>query len=307
MYAAAGVLFAYITVIAINDGPSAVDDQASVQEGGVVNIPVLANDTDSDSAIDAATVVVVNTPTHGSAVLGVGGVIEYTHDGSESTVDSFTYRVSDVSGKASNLATVSISITPVNDPPVAVNDEASIPSNIAAIVDLAANDFDNDDGLDLGSIVIQTQPVNGTLTLQTDGKVSYVHNGSEATSDLFTYRIRDNAGQLSNEATVSLTITLVNQPPIAVADSATIAAAGGQVEIDVAANDSDPDGGLNLGSVVIITQPTHGTLVNLGNGSVRYTHDGSEATEDSFTYKIRDFAGELSNEATVTITVTPVG
>ena len=296
-----------ITVIAINDGPSAVDDQASVQEGGVVNIPVLANDTDSDSAIDAATVVVVNTPTHGSAVLGVGGVIEYTHDGSESTVDSFTYRVSDVSGKASNLATVSISITPVNDPPVAVNDEASIPSNIAAIVDLAANDFDNDDGLDLGSIVIQTQPVNGTLTLQTDGKVSYVHNGPEATSDLFTYRIRDNAGQLSNEATVSLTITLVNQPPIAVADSATIAAAGGQVEIDVAANDSDPDGGLNLGSVVIITQPTHGTLVNLGNGSVRYTHDGSEATEDSFTYKIRDFAGELSNEATVTITVTPVG
>jgi VCBS repeat-containing protein len=295
-----------ITITPTNDGPVAINDQASVQEGGTVNIPVLANDTDSDSTINAASVVIVNTPTHGTAVLGVGGVVEYTHNGSESTVDSFTYRVSDVSGKASNLATVSISITPVNDPPVAVNDAASIPSNVAAIVDLAANDFDSDDGLNLASIEIGTQPANGTLTVQADGKVSYVHNGSQATSDSFTYRIRDNSGQLSNFATVSLTITLLNQPPIAVADSAVVAAPGGQVVIDVAGNDSDPDGGLNLGSVVIITQPSNGTVTSLGNGSVRYTHDGSSATSDSFTYKIRDFAGELSNEATVTITVSPI-
>jgi hypothetical protein len=295
-----------ITVTAVNDGPLAVNDEANVLEGGTVNIPVLANDTDSDNAIDTATVVIVNSPSNGTAVLGVGGVVQYTHDGTETTVDSFTYRVSDVSGKASNLATVSISITPVNDPPVAVNDSATIPSNIAAIVDLAANDFDNDDGLDLASIAIGTQPSHGTLTVQTDGKVSYVHDGSEATSDVFTYRIRDKSGQLSNEATVSLTITLVNQPPIAVPDSATVSAPGGQVVIDVAGNDSDPDGGLNLGSVVIITQPSHGTALNLGNGSIRYTHDGSDATSDSFTYKIRDFAGELSNEATVTITVSPV-
>ena len=295
-----------ITVTAVNDGPLAVNDEANVLEGGTVNIPVLANDTDSDNAIDTATVVIVNSPSNGTAVLGVGGVVQYTHDGTETTVDSFTYRVSDVSGKASNLATVSISITPVNDPPVAVNDAATIPSNIAAIVDLAANDFDNDDGLDLASIAIGTQPSHGTLTVQTDGKVSYVHDGSEATSDVFTYRIRDKAGELSNEATVSLTITLVNQPPIAVPDSATVSAPGGQVVIDVAGNDSDPDGGLNLGSVVILTQPSHGTALNLGNGSIRYTHDGSDATSDSFTYKIRDFAGELSNEATVTITVSPV-
>lgn len=295
-----------ITITPVNDGPIAVNDQASVVEGDTVNISVLANDSDTDNAIDATSVVVVNTPTHGTAVLGVGGVIQYTHDGSDSTVDSFTYRVSDVTGKASNIATVSISITPINDPPVAVNDAATIPSNIAAIVDLAANDFDSDDGLDLSSIVIGTQPAQGTLTVQTDGTVSYVHNGSEVTSDVFTYRIKDQSGQLSNEATVSLTITLVNQPPIAQPDSATISSPGGQVEIDLASNDSDPDGGLNLGSVVIITSPSHGSVTNLGNGSVLYTHDGSSTTSDSFTYKIRDFAGELSNEATVTITVVPI-
>ena len=296
-----------ITINPINDGPNAINDQANVAEGGVVNIPVLANDTDSDNAIDTASVVIINSPTNGTAVLGVGGVVGYTHNGSESTIDSFTYRVSDVSGKSSNLATVSISISPVNDPPVAVNDTASIASNVAAIVDIAANDLDLDDGLDLTSIEIGISPAHGTLTIQTDGKVTYVHNGSEATQDTFTYRIRDKAGALSNTATVSLSITLVNQPPIAVADNATIAAPGGQVEIDVAANDSDPDGGLNLGSVVIVRAPSNGTAVVLASGSIRYTHDGSAATSDSFTYKIRDFAGELSNEATVTLTVLPIG
>ena len=296
-----------ITINPINDGPNAINDQANVAEGGVVNIPVLANDTDSDNAIDTASVVIINSPTNGTAVLGVGGVVGYTHNGSESTIDSFTYRVSDVSGKSSNLATVSISISPVNDPPVAVNDTASIASNVAAIVDIAANDLDLDDGLDLTSIEIGISPAHGTLTIQTDGKVAYVHNGSEATQDTFTYRIRDKAGALSNTATVSLSITLVNQPPIAVADNATIAAPGGQVEIDVAANDSDPDGGLNLGSVVIVRAPSNGTAVVLASGSIRYTHDGSAATSDSFTYKIRDFAGELSNEATVTLTVLPIG
>ncbi|RLT15285.1 MAG: tandem-95 repeat protein [Planctomycetota bacterium] len=295
-----------ITINPINDGPNAINDQANVAEGGVVNIPVLANDTDSDNAIDTASVVIINSPTNGTAVLGVGGVVGYTHNGSESTIDSFTYRVSDVSGKSSNLATVSISISPVNDPPVAVNDTASIASNVAAIVDIAANDLDLDDGLDLTSIEIGISPAHGTLTIQTDGKVTYVHNGSEATQDTFTYRIRDKAGALSNTATVSLSITLVNQPPIAVADNATIAAPGGQVEIDVAANDSDPDGGLNLGSVVIVRAPSNGTAVVLASGSIRYTHDGSAATSDSFTYKIRDFAGELSNEATVTLTVLPI-
>ena len=296
-----------LTITPANDGPVAVNDQASVNEGGVVNIPVLANDSDSDNPIDTATVVIINTPTNGTAVLGVAGVVVYTHNGSESTIDSFTYRVSDVSGKASNLATVSIAIAPVNDPPVAVDDTASIASNVAAIVDIAANDLDLDDGLDLTSIEIGIAPAHGTLTIQTDGKVAYVHNGSEATQDTFTYRIRDKAGALSNTATVSLSITLVNQPPIAVADSATIAAPGGQVEIDVAANDSDPDGGLNLGSVVIVRAPSNGTALVLASGSIRYTHNGSEATSDSFTYRIRDFAGELSNEATVTVTVLPIG
>ena len=100
----------------------------------------------------------------------------------------------DASGVPSNLGTVSITVNPVNDPPIASNDAASIKSNVQAIVDLAKNDFDPDDGLDLSGIQIGTQPAHGTLTIHSDGTVTYVHDGSEATADTFTYRIKDKSG-----------------------------------------------------------------------------------------------------------------
>ena len=285
--------------------PLTAPDSATVDEGGTVNINVLANDTARDNPINAASVTVVTSPTNGTVTVNSSGVIQYIHNGSETTADSFTYRVSDTAGLTSATTTVSLVVVPVNEPPVAVNDSKSIASNIQAIIDLAANDFDVDDGLDLSGIVIGTAPVRGTLTIHNDGTVTYVHDGSESVQDTFTYRIKDKSGALSNEATVSLSIELINQPPIANPDSATMSTPGGQIVIDLAANDSDPDGGLNLGSIVIKTPPTNGSVSVIGDGTIRYTHNGGSSTTDSFTYQIRDFAGLLSNEASVSINVIP--
>jgi len=285
--------------------PLTAPDSATVDEGGTVNINVLANDTARDNPINAAGVTVVTSPTNGTVTVNSNGVIQYIHNGSETTADSFTYRVSDTAGLTSATTTVSLVVVPVNEPPVAVNDSKSIASNIQAIIDLAANDFDVDDGLDLSGIVIGTAPVRGTLTIHNDGTVTYVHDGSESVQDTFTYRIKDKSGALSNEATVSLSIELINQPPIANPDSATMSTPGGQIVIDLAANDSDPDGGLNLGSIVIKTPPTNGSVSVIGDGTIRYTHNGGSSTTDSFTYQIRDFAGLLSNEASVSINVVP--
>ena len=285
--------------------PLTVPDSATVDEGGTVNITVLANDTARDNPINSASVTVVTPPTNGTATVNSSGVIQYIHNGSETTADSFTYRVSDTTGLTSAITTVSLGVVPVNEPPVAVNDSKSIASNIQAIIDLAANDFDVDDGLDLSGIVIGTAPARGTLTIHNDGTVTYVHDGSESVQDSFTYRIKDKSGALSNEATVSLSIELINQPPVANPDSATISTPGGQIVIDLAANDNDPDGGLNLGSIVIKTPPTNGTVSVIGDGTIRYTHGGGTSTTDSFTYQIRDFAGLLSNEALVSITIEP--
>jgi len=285
--------------------PLTAPDSATVDEGGTVNINVLANDTARDNPINAASVTVVTSPINGTVTVNSSGVIQYIHNGSETTADSFTYRVSDTAGLTSATTTVSLVVVPVNEPPVAVNDSKSIASNIQAIIDLAANDFDVDDGLDLSGIVIGTAPVRGTLTIHNDGTVTYVHDGSESVQDTFTYRIKDKSGALSNEATVSLSIELINQPPIANPDSATMSTPGGQIVIDLAANDSDPDGGLNLGSIVIKTPPTNGSVSVIGDGTIRYTHNGGSSTTDSFTYQIRDFAGLLSNEASVSINVVP--
>src|SRR5206468_4007839 len=121
----------------------------------------------------------------------------------------------------------------------------------------------------------------------------------------FTYTIRDVSGAVSNVATVSLTVTPVNDAPVDVADAATVVE-GDSTAINLAANDTDADNALDLASIQIVAGPANGSVVVNGDGTVSYTHDGSEATPDSFIYTIRDVAGAVSNVATVSLTVTPV-
>lgn len=106
-----------ITVDAVNDPPVAGDDSISVDEGGQIMAEVLSNDTDPDSTLSYANVTVIAGPSRGTAVVASGG-INYTHDGSETTSDTFIYQVDDGAG-GSDTATVTVNINPVNDPPVA--------------------------------------------------------------------------------------------------------------------------------------------------------------------------------------------
>lgn len=288
--------------IVIDLPPVANPDEANVNEGGVVIIPVAANDTDPDSALDLASIVIVQAPAHGTAMPNVDGTITYTHDGSETLTDTFTYTIRDVEGAVSNVATVTITVNPVNDPPTANNDLAFVVRGGTTSIPVAANDTDPDSAIDLASITIIQQPAHGTVTINADGTVTYTHNGSPNDTDTFTYTIRDAEGAVSNIATVTVT---VNLPPVAVNDLANVDE-GGTVVIPVAANDSDPDGELNLASIVILAQPLHGTATPNPDGTVTYLHDGSETVADSFTYTIRDTRGATSNIATVTISINPV-
>jgi VCBS repeat-containing protein len=102
-----------ITVDSVNDAPVAVDDGpfAVGVAGGSFVLPVpgvLGNDSDPEG--DALTAVKVSDPSHGTVSLNANGSFTYTHDGSGSTSDSFTYRAKDGSGALSNVATVSLTI-----------------------------------------------------------------------------------------------------------------------------------------------------------------------------------------------------
>ena len=94
-----------------------------------------------------------------------------------------------------------------------------------------------------------------------------------------------------------------NQAPLAVNDTATVAP-GGSVPINVAGNDTTTVvGGLNLGSVAIVTAPTKGTLSLIAGGFITYTAGPTAIGTDTFTYTILDSVGVVSNVATVTVTI----
>jgi VCBS repeat-containing protein len=100
-----------------SSSPVAGDDSYSVNEGATLTVSavngVLANDTDADG--DALTATIGTSPANGSVTLNSDGSFTYTHNGSETTADSFTYSVSD--GSTTDTGTVTIAVSPVNDPP----------------------------------------------------------------------------------------------------------------------------------------------------------------------------------------------
>lgn len=189
----------------------------------------------------------------------------------------------------------------------AVNDFIEVDEGkvAAALKNGTANLLDNDFKLTTNlTPIIVTNPINGTLTLNSNGTFSYVHNGSETLSDSFTYKITEGATE-SNLATVTVTVNPVNDAPVATSDqiaikngeATTLLVGGGST---VLANDTDAE--KNPLTALLVAGPTNGTLTFNNNGTFEYKHNGSDTVSDSFTYKTND--GNVdSNIATVNITI----
>lgn len=182
-----------------------------------------------------------------------------------------------------------------NVPPIATDDKASCMLGKTVIISVLDNDYDADN--DILTVVKKSDPTHGTVVLNSNGTFTYTHNGTANLEDSFKYCVNDGKDD-SNIATVFINI---KSAPVAVNDHASTSI-GGSVNIDV--KDNDYDLGNTPLTVFIKTQPTYGTAVLNGDGTVRYTHNGSANLTDSFTYYIND--GELdSNIATVTINIAP--
>ena len=196
--------------------PIAADDGYSVDEDSSVSIDsangVLANDSDPDG--DPFTAQLVADVSNGSLLLNSDGSFNYTPDPDFFGSDSFTYKAND--GIAdSGAATVTITVDPVNDPPVA-NDDSSITSeNTAVLIDVLDNDASVDG--DPLSITGTTNPTNGSIIDHGDGTVTYTPDPGFIGNDSFTYTIKDGNGD-SDNAIVTISVT-GNSAPIALADS----------------------------------------------------------------------------------------
>ncbi len=293
------------SVIAANQIPFANDDFFSVDEGATLSMTapgLLANDDDPDG--DALIAVIATNPNNGQLSLATDGGFSYVHDGSETLSDSFSYSVNDGNG-ATAVATVSLSINPINDAPVAGPDAYDVAEG-ATLTVVAPGVLGNDSDVENEplSSAVTAAPTNGQLDLAVDGSFTYIHDGSETTTDSFTYTVSDGNGG-SDISTVSITINPVNDPPVAVADSYSVdeGATLTVVAPGVLGNDSDADG--DPLSVSLNLDASNGFLELAPDGSFTYNHDSSETTADSFTYTVSDGNGG-SDIGIVTITINPV-
>lgn len=186
--------------------------------------------------------------------------------------------------------------------PVATSGALNVTEDIAASGTLLASD---PSGKPLTFQIVS----NGTrgsavITNNATGAYTYTPNANATGSDSFTFKALNGTSE-SNVATISVTITAVPDSPIANHDSFTVAK-GSFVSGNVLSNDTNPDGPVTLAVVAADTKSNfplaHGTLTLNTNGSFAYTHNGDNATTDSFTYRATN--GSLnSSPATVTITI----
>ena len=296
-----------ITVNAVNDTPSALDDGPYVTaEDTALNVPatsgVLTNDSDIEAS--ALTAILVNTTTNGSLTLSNNGGFLYVPNANFHGVDHFSYRASDGSA-TSSVAIVTINITSVNDVPVVQNDSYTINEDATLTVNVPgvlANDSDADG--DALVVTLVTNTTHGTLTLNANGSFTYMPAGNFHGADAFAYRANDGFST-SAVAIVSLVVATVNDVPVANNDSyntdedaALVINAPG-----VLSNDTDADG--DPLSAVLINAPTHGALTLNADGSFTYTPTHNYYGSDSFSYRANDGTAN-SALATVSLTINSV-
>jgi VCBS repeat-containing protein len=198
--------FTLVSTGSSNYAPVAANDSYSTAEDTPLNVSasgVLSNDTDVDG--DPLTAVLVSGPAHGSLTLNPDGSFNYTPFANYNGPDSFTYQADDGT-TTSSTATVSLTITAVNDAPVAVNDSYSTAEDTPLTVSapgVLSNDTDVDG--DPLTAVLVAGPSHGLLTLNPDGSFNYTPFANYNGPDSFTYQA-DDGTVTSGAATVSLTV-----------------------------------------------------------------------------------------------------
>ena len=284
---------ATITVAPVNDPPVATNDTATTNEDTPVAVPVLANDRDVDGN---PLTVTAATATNGTVIINPDGTITYTPKANFNGTDTITYTISDGQGGFST-ATVTVTIVPVNDPPVAANDVAATPEDQSVNIPVLGNDTDADG--DPLTVTAASAP-NGTVTINPDGSIRYTPNANFNGTDTITYTISDGKGGTST-ATVTVTVAPVNDPPIARPDTATVNE-DTPLTLDPRLNDSDPEGDpLTVTNAVA----ANGRVVINPNGTITYTPNANFNGTDTITYTVSDGKGGFTT-STVTVTVVPV-
>lgn len=306
---------ATVTLTAALNGEPTVSD-LGVTTGEDVPLPLTLTGNDVDG--QPLTFAIVTPPTRGT-ITGTSPNFTYTPDENTFGPDSFTFKASD--GQLdSNTATVSITVTPVNDAPVTWFDVFSINEDTVLTVTASRTILLNDSDLHGGAAAENNNPLTATLadapahaasfTFNPNGTFTYQPRPDFYGFDSFTYLAVDALGAVSEPETVLIAVRAVNDAPVGAAQSVTTledvprsihlqstdadVTFASSVNPGPAPHDSDP-------SYTIVTPPQHGTLTGAAPHLI-YTPAADYHGTDSFTFTVSDGLAS-SAPATVSITV----
>ncbi|MBV9468182.1 MAG: tandem-95 repeat protein, partial [Abitibacteriaceae bacterium] len=293
-----------ITVVPVNDAPTFIGGgNVTVAEDSGAYSQTWATNISSVEAGQTVTISVSNNNTSlfaAQPTINSSGVLTFTPapDANGQATVTVTFKDNGGTangGKDTTTATFTITVTPVNDAPVAAGQNLTTAEDTPLSIILKATDIDSP----TLTYTVVTAPAHGTLS-GSGANRTYTPAANYNGPDSFTFKANDGALD-SNVATINITITPVNDAPVAQDDTYTLN--GLQLTVPapgVLGNDSDVEG--DTLHTLLVAQPVHGTLTLNANGSFSYTPAIGFNGVDSFTYKAND--GSLdSNAATVTLTI----
>ncbi|MFK7978793.1 MAG: Ig-like domain-containing protein, partial [Saprospiraceae bacterium] len=259
-----------VTVGFVNTPPNAVNDALIIAEdSGLSSINVLLNDNDINGLGDTLKVTTITTLLNGGIAAITGdSSISYTPALNFNGVDSLQYTVCDTSMGCST-AWVFFTITPVNDVPVAANDTVFLAKDtMNTQIVVLTNDMDIDgDALTVSTIGTSTQNVSTSVT---SNSISYTAPNGFIGVDTITYKITDTGGLMDTALLIIVIRDLNNIPPVANPDFATTVPAT-SVNIDVQANDIEPNGD-DLITSIMSGNKAGKTAIVLKQDSIKYNH-----------------------------------
>jgi VCBS repeat-containing protein len=300
-----------------NCAPNANDDAYTTNEDTPITIltpGIIINDLDPDDDDLIISLASVKDPDmqngsttgsntsfktkNGFVTLNQNGSFTYTPNKNFYGVENFIYKVTD-GALNSNLAIVTIRVNAVNDPPIAQNDFYTTLEDVPVNGSVAPNDSDPEN--EPLSFTLVVPPARGTLVFKADGTFIYTPEKDFNGVITFNYQVCDPQG-LCDQAVATITITPVNDPPIAVDDQFYLQR-NLQISASVAPNDSEPDG--DPTTFTLLTQPKNGTLVFNANGTFTYQPNNGFKGTDTFNYRICDPFG-LCDNAVVDLIIQPL-
>lgn len=251
------------------------------------------------SAVASALIYKAGRPSQkGTLVVNLDGSFIYTPFSNANGSDSFTFTVSD-GDLTSNEATVSLTINPVNDLPVASNSTLNTNQDVSITGQLIAQDMDADQL----TYEIVTPPAKGSIQnlVSSSGKFTFVPNGGAKGTDSFTFRAKDSSG-VSAAATVKINLAVVNVAPVV-------------QDLKLKTLETTPVNGKLLGTdgngdpltFAIVKAPLHGSIQNLNasSGTFTYVPTAKYSGSDNFLFTASD--GSLTSiQKTVSIEVVEV-